>query len=398
VLEGHVDSGTIVWIGHSRGGEGIVRAYDRIFDGTYTPSNYGLEDIILLVPISPTDFLGFASANPHEANYHLLYGSADGDVEGNPSPGGSKPFSEFERGTGTKHLTYLQGADHNDFNCCGFNDFDGPAGTEIGRTAAQTIAKGYFLVLATRYARGNIPALDYLQRLYEDLWPLGADPDIPVAKEYRDALAMPHFRLDDYQSQASTAVSSSGGTVTFDVDNVDEGRMIDTDNSFAFSAAVPFNGMTRSKNTLDNPQCVVFDWPEIDTRFYELEVTPSERDFSDNGYLSFRACQGTRHPETDALDTPMSFTVTLRDGDGTTSSIDFDEYGRITRTYERIGFGAGAGWGNEFNTVRIRLKDFTHNGTGLDLTNIVAVRFEFGLGFGSRRGRIGLDDVEITVE
>ncbi len=48
-----------------------------------------------------------------------------------------------------------------------------------------------------------------------------------------------------------------------------------------------------------------------------------------------------------------------------------------------------------FETVRIRLTDFLTNGTGLDLTDIAAVRFDFGSMNGSVRGRIGFDALEI---
>ena len=45
---------------------------------------------------------------------------------------------------------------------------------------------------------------------------------------------------------------------------------------------------------------------------------------------------------------------------------------------------------------RIRLSDFLHNGSGLDLTDVVALRLEFGSGYGNNQGRIGLDSVEVT--
>ena len=58
--------------------------------------------------------------------------------------------------------------------------------------------------------------------------------------------------------------------------------------------------------------------------------------------------------------------------------------------------GPGAGWANEFNTIRIRIADFENDYSGIDLKNIVAIRFSFGAGFGSPVGRIGLDDVMLT--
>ena len=156
------------------------------------------------------------------------------------------------------------------------------------------------------------------------------------------------------------------------------------------------NGMTRA-GSYDVTRGVVFDWTSGNDYFYEYEIIPSGRDFTDYRYLSFRACQGTRHPETTAELADLNFTVTLCNSDGVTSSINIGAYGGgIEEPYQRIDCGEGIGWQNEFETIRIRLNDFLHNGVGLNLADIVAVRFEFGSSFGSSRGRIGLDDVELT--
>ena len=59
-------------------------------------------------------------------------------------------------------------------------------------------------------------------------------------------------------------------------------------------------------------------------------------------------------------------------------------------------WGSGAGWGNEFEVFKIRLTDFTRNGSPLNLSNIVAVRFEFGPSHGDASGRLGMDDIQFT--
>jgi hypothetical protein len=89
---------------------------------------------------------------------------------------------------------------------------------------------------------------------------------------------------------------------------------------------------------------------------------------------------------------PLSFTVRLRDEAGVESSI---AVAGIPAPYARDGFGAGAGWQNEFVTVRLQLADFTVD-SELDLSRIAAVRFDFGGGLGSAHGRIALDDLEIV--
>jgi hypothetical protein len=56
------------------------------------------------------------------------------------------------------------------------------------------------------------------------------------------------------------------------------------------------------------------------------------------------------------------------------------------------------GWGAAFKTFRVRIADFENNGSGIDLGNVVTLRFETGSENGSARGRIGLDDIEIVKE
>jgi len=397
VLNGHIDSHRIVWIGHSRGGEGVARAYDRIQDGTWTPSYYDLDDIVLVSSIAPTDFLGTSSANPHEVSYHLIYGSADGDVGGYPTSDIADSFNVYERAEAFRQSTYVHGADHNDFNCCGFDDFDGPPGTAIGRTEAQQVAKGIFLPLVKHYVEGNIPATDFFWRQYESFRPIGVDSATTVVNDYKLGPDSGKFIIDDYQDRQGIAdTSSSGGPVTFDVQNLFEGLMNDSDSSFGFSGVDPMNGMTRAR-TSDTTWGAVFDWSSGSDAYLEFEVIQSGRDFSDEVYLSFRACQQTRHPLTAAELDDLTFTVTLRDASGGTSSINFGVYGGgLEEPYQRTGDGSGAGWQNEFEIIRIRLADFLNNGSGLDLTSIEAVRFEFGSTSGSAQGRIAVDDVEVT--
>jgi len=395
VLDGHIDETQIIWIGHSRGGEGVARAYDRIFDGQFVPQNFELSGIQLVSSIAPTDFLGTLSANPHDVPYHLLYGSADGDVCGCPNNDIAQSFHLLERSVGISQSTYVHGADHNDFNCCGFNDFQGPPGTEIGRAEAQRVAKAVYLALVKRYFEENVPALDYLTRQYEALKPPSVADTTTVVSLYKEEGpdAFDTFVIDDFETNGTTNTSSSGGSVTFDVTNLSENRLNDNNTSFTWVASDPFNGMTYARPS-DPTRGIVFDW-NVD-RFLEFQVVEPERDFRDDEFLSFRACQGTRHPNTTALLDDLTFQVTLRDGSGNTSSIDISAYkGGIEEPYQRTGFGIGAGWQNEFETIRIRLTDFVTNGTTLDLGDIVAVRFEFGPSFGDNVGRLGLDDVEI---
>jgi hypothetical protein len=84
--------------------------------------------------------------------------------------------------------------------------------------------------------------------------------------------------------------------------------------------------------------------------------------------------------------------VELRDANGAKSSMSIGASGGgLEEPYQR-----GGGWADEMETIRMRITDFLNNGSTLDLTKIVSVRFKFGPAYGSREGRIVLDDLMLT--
>jgi hypothetical protein len=401
VLQGHIDTDRIIWSGHSRGGEGVVRAYDRVVDGTYVPDNYTEDDIVLVSSIAPTVFLNATASDPHDVNYHVIGAAGDGDVSGDANCAICQYFRLAGRATGTVMSMYPHGTDHNDYNCCGFNDYTGPGGAaQIGREEAQRIARSYYLALSEYFGRNNPATKEYLTRMFDDLRPIGiADNEFTeVALTYGERDTPGNFVIDDYQDPLDESMSSSGGTVTFDVSNLFEGDLNDNNSTYTWMESDPMNGMTDFSGSGDFARGVVFDYTVGQQRFVEFEITEGNRDVRDFAAVSFRACQGTRHPETVALDDDHSFSVTLRDGDGTSSTIHFGAWGELTELFQRTGSGTGAGWVNEFNTVRVPITAFEADGSGIDLSNVVALRLEFGSAFGSPRGRIGLDDVQFTLE
>jgi hypothetical protein len=269
--------------------------------------------------------------------------------------------------------------------------FDGPC--SIGQEAMHRIQLGLFLPLIKYFAEGNIPASDFLWRQYERFHPIGvdtSDPCVVVTNEFRNGSADGNFFIDDYQTQGSLSVSSSGGTVDFTVQNVAEGRLDDNNTDFAWTPSDPFNGATQA-GMGDQSRGVVFDWNGADG-YYEWEIIPEQRDFSDDMYLSFRGAQGTRHPYTLAVLGDVTFSVTLRDGTGMTSSINIGAYGGgLEQPFPRQG-----GWHNEMEVVRIRLTDFLANGSALDLADIAAVRLDVGPSWGSNEGRVVVDELMLT--
>jgi hypothetical protein len=395
VLNGHLDADTIVWIGHSRGGEGVVRAYDRIFDGTFTPTNYTLDDIKLISSIAPTDFLGTGSSNPHSATYHLIYGGSDGDVCGCPDNDIADSFNLYERAAGVRQSMYIHGASHNDFVTGNVPQEVQQGPNQLSKTETQLPAKAMWLVLVEYYIDGNVAVKDFLWRQFEVLRPIGVGANVVAVLDYHDGPAAGALEVDDFQTNTATNVSSTGGAVASSVTNLTEAKMNDGNTSFTWLASDPMNGMVRGR-TSDVQRCAAFDWDG--EAFLEFAL-PEATDLSSFAFLQFRANQGPRHPNTTAALENLTFNVLVRDSTGVESSVSIGAYGAgIQEPYQRTGFGTGAGWQSELEVIRIRLTDFLTNGSGVDLTSIAAIRLDFGQAGSSAKGRLGFDDLRITLD
>ncbi len=388
-----IDGTRITWIGHSRGGEGIARAYDRLYDGTFTSPNYTKDSVRLLISIAPTDFLGTNSANPHAVPFMLIYGSADGDVCGCPDSEVPDSFNVFERAEGLRQSTYVHGADHNDFNCCGFNDFSGPAGTAIANAEAQRISKAASLSMIRRVIENDVSTEEYLWRQYESLKPISVLATTTVINEWKPASANLAV-LDNVQTNTATNLSSAGGAVSYSAVNaIIESIQNDNNTAFTWVATDPMNGATRGR-TSDTTRAVVFDWTTA--AFGAWSVPAAMKDFSSSRFLSLRAAQGTRHPNTIAVLGDLTFTVVLLDETGVESAIRISTLkGGIEEPYQRTGYGTGTGWQNAMETVRIPLASFTADGRAIDLSRISTVLLRFGGTDGSTQGRLVVDDLQV---
>jgi hypothetical protein len=404
-LVGHLDVQRIVWIGHSRGGEGVVRAYRRLLQGTDIAQSYGPENIRLVSSIAPTDFLGPVQSNVGSVPYHLWTGGADSDVNGCANCDICQTFHLLGRAAGPRYGISLHGAGHGDFHDGGGNNFSqGPC--KIFRVRTHPIMRGYLLPLVQYVVDGNPACQDYLTRQYEEFRPLGTpgfdEPCVHADLVFQDRAHEGDFVLDDFQSHPELDRSSSGGRVLASVglrSTLFEGALNDANNGFTFTEADPMNGMTWA-GPGDDSAGLVLEW-NATNEFLAFELPAGHRDLSAFRTLSFRAAQSTRSPETIAALGDLDFEVELWDRRASFSAIRISSYGGgVEEPYQRTGggCGAGAGWANEFETLRIPLADFARDGRLLDLTRVVSVIFRFGPGHGHSVGRIGLDDIELTID
>ena len=400
VLDGHVDDGRIMWIGHSRGGEGVVRAYDRLVDGTYVPQNFAKEDVRLISSMAPTAYLDPDVSNPHDASYHLWVGQSDNDVSGCPVDESRQSFHLLDRATAQSQSFSIQGVGHAWFHAGGGYPYaSGPC--QLGEATSHLLVKGYLLPLAMYHLRDNVPAKDFLTRQYESFRPLGVsttDPCIVANLQFQEAPGPGLLVLDDFQTNPAPALASSGASVTYTVTDVTEGRMDDATPDLNHDASDPWNGFTQA-HPQDATKGLVFSYDGVDAHLtYDLGVGLG--DWTGFDVLSFRACQGTRHPLTVATLADQVFEVELEDGAGSLSVLSVDAFGGgIEEPYQRITCGhLGTGWSTEFETVRLPLAGFTVDDAAFDLADVRRLTFRFGPSHGTPEGRLGLDDVQLAVD
>ena len=208
----------------------------------------------------------------------------------------------------------------------------------IGKEATHTVVKPYFLALCDLYSRNNLAMKDYFTRNRFAFRPSNIDDEIVVSGEYKDADGSDNLIIDDFQSNEETDLASSGATVESSMQDLHEILMQDMDGSFNWDGTQWSNGMTRSRYS-DNPRCAVMTWePAKGEMELNYLLTEDQADWSDFGFLSFRACQMTRHPLNEALE-GIHFTVTLEDGNGNESSINFEEQGIVHPPYPKSNGG-----------------------------------------------------------
>lgn len=132
---GMVDFDNVGFLGHSRGGDAVVRATKlnkTRATSTSGPRRFGVSAVCSL---APSDFTGSSTdsamilfnndqpVNPLMLSYLVVYGSLDGDILGN-SEGGVGPHSTlagtgfrlYDRANCRKMMVFAKGACHNRFN------------------------------------------------------------------------------------------------------------------------------------------------------------------------------------------------------------------------------------------------------------------------------------------
>ncbi len=331
ILAGKIDKNRIVHSGHSTGGECVVRAYNRLYTGDYVSPHITHENIVCTNAIAPVSFLSAEEVHPQGSNHHQFLAAADTDVSGAAVDAYVQAFSIYERGYGNKHVTYIHGAGHGDLhNADAWPWANGP--DLIGKEATHSVMRPYMLALCELYTRDNVGMKDFFTRNMNEFRPTNIDENIKISGEYKDAMSAENTVIDDFETNNMVGLASTGGAVNSTLADHFEVLMRDHDGSFNWYGNQWSNGMCRSRYD-DDPHCAVFGWQEEGEIEY---VIPSAlNDWSISDYLSFRACQISRHPNNIPLNEDLTFSVRLTDGAGSSSTLNIGAYGGISKPYPK---------------------------------------------------------------
>jgi dienelactone hydrolase len=415
-LVGKIDTSRIYLIGHSRGGEAVVVAYHLLktpadAPGGASPVGFTAAGVKGIVSISPvTAAIEAGGIAPQDIPYLMLYGSADGDVNG--ATPGAEPFRHYDRATNNKYAVRIMGANHNFFNqswpasdasqtvagslfAATINPLVPPVGANLTtRPQQEGLAKGYIAAFLNLVDGGDDAARNFFLEQPSHLIPLGVDPALALVMHSQARLAgVPKRVVDDYETNPAVTLSSSGQAVTTTVPlaNISENLLLDpgvqvADETEAFNR---FFQETRG---------VLMGWSAA-AEYVETLAGP-DQDLRGAHTISFRVAQQPKAAQTVALAGPLTLSVELEDAGAKTSSVSLGAIDTVPEIYVAqvdlkgmVGLRETTSAG--FKTFRIPVSAFTTDGRDIDLSAITKIRFKLAAPGDSTQGRVAIDDIEV---
>ncbi|MCG8575262.1 MAG: hypothetical protein MI810_10290 [Flavobacteriales bacterium] len=418
-------------MGHSRGGEAVVRAVKDI-GASVAPAN--LNNIVAVASLAPTDRYDVETLE-QAVPFFVLYGSMDGDVSGASAVGGemrNTGFSLYDRayngmaaGTATedKSMTFVYGATHNGFitKNSDFNTYAKYYGgklkklkknaaanaADLGKlnTGIRDIKKVTKKINKTLTSAGHQKAIcrAYMNAFFrmhingEDFWREfmtgeQTPKSVKFEKIYSQFKAKEARRtIDNFQSNPAEGTSSSGGTVVHpNMADLNEGDF-----------GIPGGINTSSPHSSMGVQV---KWKQNDV--LRFQVKAALKDVSGFGYLDIRIAKTVTPPPNGDL---SELKIGLKDHVDTKSLIVKDRFiipdphvrkdKRIT--IPPLSFTAGKNYWMDrasntkvaLMTIRIPLNEFAL--LGADLTKISEISLDFHR-TKAITGTVDIDDVEFT--
>lgn len=365
-------------LGHSRGGEGILKA-------ARLNQQLGLgHGINALLPLAPTDqygteTLGGAYAKP----LLVVYGSRDGDVAGwSPYAGYTVQqtgFSLYDRAGGErKSMAFVYRASHNGFITTDSDAMGGDLATMLPTSAQRSVVLAYTNALFRRFLL-NEPEWEGV--LTGEWRPPSVDA---AGVELYTQFRRPGGKtVDDFQSAPAWSAGSLGGTVTHGGTlpaDPQEGKLYDVSGSPGLDPFSPHD--TKGMR---------LRWDNVGDQLV-FSVPAAHKDVSAFTHLSFRIAQKAESAS-NPVNQPQDLRVVLRDGAGNERAVRVSPFGRVPYPDPRSMVSLRK---SALATVRIPLTSYTIVCAGqpkVDLADVVTLAFRFSE---RPQGEVEIDEIEFT--
>jgi len=362
-------------MGHSRGGEAVVKAARINQQQGYT------HNINAVISLAPTDQYGTEELRGSWVKpYFVLYGSRDGDVSGGPPytvgyTVAQCGFALYDRAVGNKKsMCFVYRATHNGFIT---SNSDFTVGVEPVATQ-QAFTKAYM----NAFFRWHLRNEPQWEGMFQGEW-TPASVSSTGAKSYMQYRDTTPKTVDNFEDlpvnwQQSTIGGSVTHNMTLPVDPTED----------KMSAAIVAGLDPKSPH---DTRGLKIRWDNIGDRL-EFSIPPGQSDIRAYSVLSFRVTQ-----KIDSLVNPVNqsqnFRVALKDGANNERAV------RVSPFYD-IPFPDirpdAANAKSAMNTVRIPLTSYTIVCAGqviVNLANVTTLSFLFSeIG----TGEIEIDEVEFS--
>lgn len=367
-----VDLNRIALIGHSRGGQAVVRAAENLNDD---------DAIRAIIAIAPTDFSIDDEYLINDINYMVLQGSQDGDVS---TFSGDRQYVRTllaNNEYALKTSLYIVGANHGQFNTSwGSMDLSLPTGlflsdqNMMNGQDQRRIAKTYIAAfLETTFNKTNA----YMPMFKDYRHALQWLPQIPYINRFE---ANDLLRISDFDEDHNILTTSiSGGEIhTIDFDDSEEIMVMDRQQSSKHNRSLRLS-WTKPTAALE----------------IKLPKYGRVRQLNTDSILTFSLANLTDEANLD-------FSIELETAEGAIVSKQLSQFNRLLPaihtqfTKERFLDIAvrkgryGASTEPVFQTMMIPLNQLVGDDEQFDYTNIQSIRFQFQ---DAQEGSILLDDI-----
>lgn len=386
-------------IGHSRGGEAVVRAAD--FIGT-SPAPAGLRTIKAIISLAPTDRWEQEDLI-QDIPYFVLYGSRDCDIDGGRKkkrfhlapkatavPAGSGGFSLYDRARNNmvnpvacvKSMAFVYGANHNGFITTNDKESErrtlhgSPSGSKavnistLGTRAQRVTARAYMNAFLRQHLMGETTWKSFFTG---DFIP-GSTGYNKIFLQYKDMVPGHSYVIDHFEDTPHQwDVSSSGQSVSYSPAGA--GQAEGFLNPFAPTIDVDSPHETNGLK--------VTGWNKSDTLTFT--VLAGGLDVRAWTHLSFRIAQVARR-----TNSPIStMKVAIVDANDISHPYEIALSRTVPDPHPRPDDPTLTK--SAFMTVRIALANYQAH---VDLAKVKSIEFRFPA---SGSGNVELDDIEFTI-